>query len=240
MTEVPDTGPGLSGFLAHVLWIPFQYFPSSGRFDWLILFVLLAGGANLLFLPHLWRAVRADIVCLQNGAPTTGPYQFTVILWGLIWLFFLTWLFSTPAGETFLTGRAVPFAGPIAHLHDRLVPVVAVGCLAVMAVFGAASFFLFVRHRDGTSTSRPFRRRTLLALYAGGGIYVGPSRQGLRPLPVVPPAGYWALFILILCGFLGSRAPAAIPLLGCFLLVGLGMEAVRCLFVFLWHRRAFG
>ena len=71
MQPIPDTGGGLSGFIAQGLWYVYRYFPFHGTWDWLLLFFLLAATVHVLFLPHLWKAVRADMIHYRDRAPSS-------------------------------------------------------------------------------------------------------------------------------------------------------------------------
>ena len=105
MQEIPDTGGGLSGFIAWLLWQVYQYFPSQGRWDWLVLFVFLAVVTRSLALPSSWKLAqwltsqgrvpdeRIPAVYLHNLFAQTGV------------MFLFVWFFSTDAGHTFLAGR---------------------------------------------------------------------------------------------------------------------------------------
>jgi hypothetical protein len=48
-------GAGLAGFLAQQIWAIYRHFPFQGYWDWLVLFLLIALGTHLSFLPYLWR-----------------------------------------------------------------------------------------------------------------------------------------------------------------------------------------
>ena len=105
MQPIPETGGGFSGFVAYWLWHLYQYFPSSGNWDWLLLFLLLGILVRLLYLPLLWKTVKSDMDCLKTGKMESSYASFGAMLWDIGCAFFLIWLFHTTAGQTFLGGR---------------------------------------------------------------------------------------------------------------------------------------
>jgi len=95
MQLIPDTGPGLSGFLAHGLWLVYQYFPLAGAWDWLLLFLLLGLGAHFVFLPYLWRSVKFDMLRLQQGRTDgVGVQGMLSGIWGTVCLLFFIMMSS--------------------------------------------------------------------------------------------------------------------------------------------------
>src|SRR4051794_13872135 len=67
MQNIPDTGPGVSGFLAAGLWRAYAHFPWSGQHDWLLLFLGVGLAVHLLFLPHLWTSIQHDMDRLRES-----------------------------------------------------------------------------------------------------------------------------------------------------------------------------
>ena len=58
MQEIPDTGGGLSGFIAWLLWQVYVYFPFEGTWDWLLLFIFLAVLTRVGAIPASWKVVE--------------------------------------------------------------------------------------------------------------------------------------------------------------------------------------
>ena len=103
MQEIPDTGGGLSGFIAWLLWQVYQYFPFEGTWDWLVLIVFLAVLTQGIMVPVWFRRAKA---CVHDPRP---PHQAALDLaaaFALLWPWLVIWLFNTTAGRTFLEGRS--------------------------------------------------------------------------------------------------------------------------------------
>ena len=104
MQEIPDTGGGLSGFIARGLWYVYQYFPFEETWDWLLLIVFFAVLARCIMIPVWWRLVKLPG---QSSDDREGLLAI-VILGDLFWPWLVIWLLNTDAGRTFLEGRAGP------------------------------------------------------------------------------------------------------------------------------------
>ena len=102
MPPIPDTGGGVSGFLAYGLWHVYRYFPFSGTWDWLLLFFSLALVLQVLLLPVLHKILSFERrVSPDDFARIALVYMY----WHMSWLWVFIWFFQTPAGRTFLEGR---------------------------------------------------------------------------------------------------------------------------------------
>ena len=104
--SIPDTGGGISGFVAHGLWHIYRHFPSSGRYDYLLLFVSLMVLARLAFLPYVLKVLKRDVARLRKGDSEKGTFHPLVgMFWDTVGIWWLVWFFYTDAGKTFLVGR---------------------------------------------------------------------------------------------------------------------------------------
>ena len=107
MQEIPDTGGGLSGFIAWLLWRVYQYFPFEGTWDWLLLFIFLAVLTRVGAMPSSrklikWMTSQRD---LSDADPRwLLPYLHNLFTQTGVMLVFM-WFFSTDAANTFLAGR---------------------------------------------------------------------------------------------------------------------------------------
>ncbi len=101
MEPIPDTGGGISGFLAWLLWHVYVYFPFSGTWDWLVLIVVLALVTRLLAVAPAWRlgkwATNQQNLLPNMVFPLSNVFTQTGVM------FFLVWFFNTGAGRTFIT-----------------------------------------------------------------------------------------------------------------------------------------
>ncbi len=66
MEPIPDTGGGISGFLARLIWDVNRYFPLSGMWDWLVLIMLISLAILVARLSFLWRLVERDMQMLEQ------------------------------------------------------------------------------------------------------------------------------------------------------------------------------
>lgn len=96
MISIPDTGPGLSGFIANALWHIYRYFPSQGHWDWLILIVGLDITWRILYIPFMVKLF--DIDEEEISIAICG-------IWNFAYLWLSIWFFNTIAGKTFLVQR---------------------------------------------------------------------------------------------------------------------------------------
>ena len=101
MQEIPDTGGGLSGFIAWLLWQVYVYFPFEGTWDWLLLIVFLAVLARTLMIPVWWRVMKRPGLSSDDR----GGILALVVLGDLFWPWLVIWLFNTSAGQTLVPGR---------------------------------------------------------------------------------------------------------------------------------------
>ncbi len=95
MEQIPDTGGGLSGFVAYGLWHVYRHFPFEGTWDWLVLVALYTVLVPSLFLPYMSRL----------AASPAADRDLSCLLWDVAWIAPAIWLFHTPAGQTFVLGR---------------------------------------------------------------------------------------------------------------------------------------
>jgi hypothetical protein len=102
MQEIPDTGGGLAGFIAWLLWHVYVYFPFEGTWDWLVLIVFLAVLTRGIMIPVWWR-----LVMRPGQLPSSRDLILNFVLAAdLIWPWLVIWLFNTAGGRTFLEGRS--------------------------------------------------------------------------------------------------------------------------------------
>ena len=118
--SIPDTGGGISGFVAHGLWHIYRHFPSSGRYDYLLLFVFLMVVARVAFLPYMLNGMKRDIAKLRKpgGSVSDVGYSSISTICDTVGIWVLVWFFGTDAGKTFLIGRTcfgqeLTEAGPV-------------------------------------------------------------------------------------------------------------------------------
>lgn len=241
MQAIPNTGGGISGFLAHLLWQAYAYFPSAGRYDWVLLMLLLALFVHALYLPSVWRDVAANMARLRDARLRPLPPYIWSILFAHLNLFVLLWFFHTPAGKTFLEGRIAGPAGPALCVSRALYFV----CLAI-AVGSVAGLIQLQRTLGPAPAQGPSTYvcsdRSLRSLLRGGGAFVvmldgrlvtfwaGEVIMTAFPASVVAYSlflyWYWSV--------------ASLTLMLCFLFGQAAMEFCRMSFVYIHHKRTFG
>ena len=101
MQEIPDTGGGLSGFIAWLLWQVYVYFPFEEDLDWLLLIVFLGVLTRGIMIPVWWRLVKH----VARSETSRLHILDSLVLSDLLWPWLVIWLFNTAAGRTFLLGR---------------------------------------------------------------------------------------------------------------------------------------
>lgn len=234
---IPETGGGLSGFIARGLWFLYSHFPSSGRWDWLLLFLAIGVSTHFLFMPYLWRAVKADMEILKTHAFVEGGSNQSVwaFLWGGSWMFFFIWFFSTPAGRTFVQGR--PWVGD-ADAASRLIYWISLAVLMVASA-SIASIDMKVDERNkrmGVYRPTPYADRGLLSLYGGGGVfYQGTKLEGWGSVVLVEIS-----LRLLAHFFYWYWSPASLWLMYCFLAGSVLADCCRMAFVAILHKETFG
>jgi hypothetical protein len=236
---VPETGPGLSGFLAHALWHVYRHFPD--RVDWLVLFLAFGTFVHFSFLPLLWRAVEADMRYLEAKQATEEAQNGMKWLWfwSVVWLSFLLWFFHTPAGRTLLNGRHVmgyPLLEPL-----RTGPYVGSAFATLMA--GVALSLISDRAKalgESIARTQAFPRCGFLEAWSGGGVFFQQTPKGVqRAEPVgVLQMEFLFLFMLHTCYWYWSIA--SLLLMYGFVLTLIVAEAARLMYVAILHRRTFG
>ena len=102
MQEIPDTGGGLSGFIAWLLWRVYVYFPFEGTWDWLLLIIFLAVLARCIMIP-VWSRMMKSAGRSNEDRILLLTFPF---LGDLLWPWLVIGLFNTAAGRTFLEGRS--------------------------------------------------------------------------------------------------------------------------------------
>jgi len=242
---IPETGGGLSGFIAHYLWHVYRHFPSSGRGDWLLLFLLLATLVHVLFLPYLWKAVQADMAILRDERVTEqGSLQ---VVWLALWdgamMFFLLWFFHTEAGQTFLESRAF---GPFGELSEGSAGLYWLALVSTGAAMGVIQGVVHDRIDErnkatGTTVPKPYTRLGVLDAYAGGGVFVAlndKKQAVIEDMVSVISAELAAVIVSLLCYWYWSAA--SVTLMMCFVAAGVLAEVARMLFVYIQHQRTFG
>ena len=251
MASIPETGGGLSGFLAHLLWKFYQYFPSSGNWDWLLLIVLLGVLVRVLYLPWLWKNVEADMILLKTGKREGANGTVWPFFWDTASAFFLAWFFWTTAGQTFVsTGQE--FVSGRSGSPDA----VAQGLFWLTLI---ASFVLFMilvcgleervdkRNKAMAPTkSEPYTDRDFLSLYGGGGVFCVPEvvdGKKTKNATVLSGGGLVAMEALVFFFahvFYWYWSVVSVTIFLVFIVTGVLTEMVRMLFVYILHKRTFG
>ena len=242
METVPDTGGGLSGFIANLLWQIYRYFPYAHAWDWLLLFSALALLGVALFWPYLWKAVAADMRLLQNREYEISSQEVALFWWGQVWQWFLIWFFYTDAGKTLLVGRQWFDTVPLSEVNRTLF------WISLGVHFGLMLFFGWVvnavcewTERRATGRPKPFRERTLLALFNGGGTFYSHKKDGSAELEVtgIPIAIFSVVsFVAHVVYWYWSAASLLLMMtVTCAIMLN---EVVRMTFVYILHRRTFG
>ena len=117
MQETPDTGGGLSGFIAWLLWQVYQYFPFEGTWDWLLLFIFVAVVTRLLAVPSSWKLAKWIVADTHDREMALYVHNLFAQT-GVMFLFI--WFFSTEVGHTFLVGRTWFGGIPVLETNRRL------------------------------------------------------------------------------------------------------------------------
>ena len=241
MEQTPDTGGGFAGFLAAGLWHVYRFFPSSGRWDWLLLFSLLALVVYGLFWPHLWKAIQADMRILAERRVELPNQDVVVFLWSAVSLSALLWFFHTPAGKTFLQGREWFATGTPLDVGSRLFWFSFLFHLALF--FSAHYLFLKLNAFDETLTNgtpRPYTNRSLPCLFGGGGIFYRSKGNNRELHQKVSMLGMISTLSIYLHLFYWYWSRASLILMLLFTAAAALNEAVRMGFVFVQHKRTFG
>ena len=239
MAVIPDTGGGLSGFIAHGLWKLYQYFPSSGRWDWLLLVFLLAVLVRVLYLPLLWKSVKADMDLLRQGKAGASKALWMTVLWDVGSALFLAWLFYTTAGRTFLAGRSGhPDTAATGMFWLSLV-------WSIAAIIGIGWIGMRIYKKDlaiGASCPEPYTDRGLLSLFGGGGVFFIPGKEGKGGVvdDNVPPVMSESIFFFLAYVFYWHWSVASVAIFSVFILSGVLTEIVRMIFVYILHKQVFG
>lgn len=233
-------GAGLAGFLAQQIWAIYRHFPFQGYWDWLVLFLLIALGTHLSFLPYLWRCVDADMKVMQgreSGKKDAIPVQGMLPgLWGGGWMYFFLWFFYTMEGRTFLSGRTL-FPGTVLNApsagHHQLFS--GLGLFVLVAVLIAITQIGGLKRRKLGQQRRtePFSDRGFLSLWLGGGTFAddddGVSSSSTVSFPVLLAyVLYW------------YWSDASLALMLCFVFAAMVADGCRMLFVYVLHSRYFG
>ena len=242
MQTIPDTGGGLSGFIASLIWHVYRFFPSSSRWDWLLLFFALTLLGCALFWPYLWKTVSADMQLLAKGEHDGSNQELVLFLWGQVWLWILVWFFYTDAGQTLLSGRRWFDSGAPSEVSRILFWFSLVINFLVMVGLISLGVRLDDRsQRLANGTTRPFAERSILNLYCGGGAFFFLADDGTKenwPVGIVIALFPLINFILHICYWYWSAA--SILLMDTMLCTILLNELVRMTFVYILHKRTFG
>ena len=239
MQEIPDTGGGLSGFIAWLLWQVYVYFPFQGTWDWVLLIFVLAVASHAVFLPHLWKVIQSDMKSLSEHKREGLGQSVLPVLWHQFCMWMLVWCLHTEAGRTLLEGRS--------WISHRLPSDVAGGLFWVSLALHVVFVFSLIGlaeavdekrrscHMDGTG---PFSDRGFLSLFAGGGLALGTGQSATdnfgSPLLLEAALITWAHV------FYWYWSIASLTTILCFTVAAVLNEAVRMCFVFVLHKRQFG
>ena len=242
MTAIPETGGGLSGFLGHLLWKFYQYFPSSGHWDWLLLIVLLGVLVRLLYLPWLWKNVEADMTLLKTGKVGDSS-GLNPIGWDMAYAFFLIWFFWTTAGQTFVSGRS----GSPDAVAQWLFWLTLVACVAIIVIVVRVGGWVNKRNEAIAPTkSEPYPDRDLMSLYGGGGVFFGYEivDEKVTKNEIINPylslVAMEAAFFIFAHVFYWYWSVVSVTIFLVFVVTGALTEMVRMLFVYILHKRTFG
>ncbi|MGE0129077.1 MAG: hypothetical protein AB7U82_13445 [Blastocatellales bacterium] len=243
MTAIPDTGPGLSGFLAHYLWIVYQHFPFEGTWDWLVLFLLLGGVVHFAFLPYVWGWVESDMIYLQKEQATNGgPNQgIPGAMCAFSSMLFFSWFFGTAAGRTFLDGRSFFGDAALTDVDRRVYWISLVVVVALIGLQVTIQNGIDQRNRNTRATrSRPYISRNPGNLYAGGGIFVKEAEGKLEIEIVSSITNIESTCFLLAHLVYWYWSNTSLALMHCFLLSAILTDCARMLFVYILHKRTFG
>ena len=241
MAAIPETGGGLSGFLGHLLWKFYQYFPSSGHWDWLLLIVLLGVLVRLLYLPWLWKNVEADMTLLKTGKVGDSS-GLNPIGWDMAYAFFLIWFFWTTAGQTFVSGRS----GSPDAVARWLFWLTLIACFALTVILLNVGRVNERNKAMAPTKPEPYPDRSLMSLYGGGGVFFVPEVVNGKvtengkiasfacPVPMEAVAFFFAHL------FYWYWSVVSVTIFLVFVVTGALTEMVRMLFVYILHKRTFG
>ena len=236
MSEIPEMGGGLSGFLASGLWRVYGFFPGEGTWDWLLLFVLLGLVTQALFLPYLWRAVNADMTMLDSsGGDDQSNQSVWASMWDIAWMFFYIWFFRSESGRTLLEGRT--WVGSGESIPRSVYWISFAVFFACAGLVSAIGFKVDERNKAmGVSRSRQYPSRGFLSLYGGGGVHFVDGK--MEECVTVLQAAATVRIVALVCYWYWS--PASVSLMYCFLLGAILADGFRMLFVYIAHKRTFG
>ena len=244
--EIPDTGGGLSGFLASLLWHVYTYFPFQGTWDWLLLVFVLAVASHVVFLPYLWKAVQADMKIFSEGkvlAEESGSNQgFWPFLFNTFCMWLLIWFFHTQAGRTLLEGREWLGSRAPSDTAGGFFWVSLIVHLAICLPLGNLGGFIVEKKGSQADRSGPFLDRGLASLYGGGGIIVWQTKKGtLDRFSAISPVAIEILLVILPAHVLyWYWSIASLSIMLSFTIAGVLNEAVRMCFVYVLHKRTFG
>lgn len=241
--SIPDTAPGVFGFIARCLWYVYRFFPSTGSWDWLLLFILLVYWGQIQTLPYLWRTTRTDILALTEGRTRVCTiHEFLTFAWHVGWLVFLQLFFASPEGRTFLANR-----------YPALVTETGSGLFWGILLTSwtlAASLSAWRRKIEqempweNLHQSYLFDRPTLKSLHLGGGIFVPDTHMiqeqwGRLGLGVANSSVFWieALLIALLHTIFWYWSRTAELLFLIFLLSSALQELMRMSFVLIHYKQ---
>ena len=242
METTPDTGGGLSGFIANIIWYGYRYFPFAGSWDWLLLFFALALLGIAMFWPYLWKAVAADMRLLDEHDFDISNQEMALVLWGQVWQWLLVWFFYTDAGKTLFDGRQWFGSGSPAEVSRVLFWISLAANFLLTIGIGILGTSIDERVTvSGGGRPAPYPDRGLLSLYKGGGIFYSREEDG-----TLKEETTGVMFILIpvinfvMHVFYWYWSAASILLMHTMLCAVILNEIVRMTFVYILHKRTFG
>ena len=242
METVPDTGGGLSGFIASIIWQVYRYFPSSGSWDWLLLFFALTILGIALFWPYLWRAVSEDMRILAEQEIENPVQELVLFVWAQVWQWLLIVFFYSDAGRALLEKRQWFGSGSLAEVN-RTLYWISFGTIVVLVILIVVCVDAITKRTASSTTGKPmpFRERSLTNLFCGGGVFYYYDGNGTLVesgtgvmIALFPAANF--LFLV----FYWYWSAASILLMHSMLLAVLFNEVVRMTFIYIQHRRTFG
>ena len=241
MQPIPNTGGGFSGFLAHGLWHVYRHFPSPGRWDWLFLILCLAVVTRALFVPYVWKCVKADMANLRSRKISQANQSMVPVLWDIGLMWFLVWFFHGEAGRTLLEGRCGIGSALPSETHRGLFWACLVVCTFLPGIMGGLEDRVKRRNQMVMPSSpQPYPDRGFLSLYGGGGVFFEGGERGPKIEESVRVVVGEAAAIAFAHWVYWYWSVVSEFLFIAFLLTAVATEAVRMLFVYILHKRTFG
>ncbi len=259
MDPIPNTGGGISGFVAFLLWHVAAYLPFPRALIFLLVLLI-----RVVHLPFLWRIVAHEmkVLACKNDTWRSEKRRLTVYWTGwfvlsIVWCPLLVSFFVTPAGQA-LIGKYHFFLTDVSE-HPAVTGFFFLGGILLLpgAMFALLRLESSVGNTFDPNVRRegplPFNGRRCLALFLGGGMYATvSSTDGTRRMTCFGSTGlFWepAAYVyvpLVVFPFMAMMDLDTFPI-GEFFAVQVAflttlflMEGFRMSFVYVLHKRMFG